>query len=152
VEQFIGCDAHKKFSVFVAVNEKGHAGDALRVTHDRELRFWSDVRIVAGWSAIRKFVWQILMGLPLPVWWAATPNSGRPLTDFRAEKNTAETTAIARKKEVRIMVTFRDPRIIWQYEIRRARSEEGFAGFSARELKVIQWRTNRTAKSSSNVG
>jgi hypothetical protein len=31
MEQFIGCDAHKKFSVFVAVNEKGHAGEA-RVT------------------------------------------------------------------------------------------------------------------------
>jgi transposase len=37
MEQFIGCDAHKKFSVFVAVNEKGQAGEALRVTHDREL-------------------------------------------------------------------------------------------------------------------
>ena len=36
MEQFIGCDAHKKFSVFVAVNEKGHAGEALRVVHDRE--------------------------------------------------------------------------------------------------------------------
>ena len=37
MEQFIGCDAHKKFSVFVAVNEKGHVGEALRVTHDREV-------------------------------------------------------------------------------------------------------------------
>src|ERR1700756_4195883 len=37
MQQFIGCDAHKKFSVFVAVNEKGHAGEALRVTHDRQL-------------------------------------------------------------------------------------------------------------------
>src|SRR5258708_20062867 len=37
MEQLIGCDAHKKFSVFVAVNEKGHAGEALRVTHDRQL-------------------------------------------------------------------------------------------------------------------
>ena len=36
MEQFIGCDAHKKFSVFVAVNEKGHAGEALRVAHDRD--------------------------------------------------------------------------------------------------------------------
>ena len=36
MEQFIGCDAHKKFSVFVAVNEKGHAGEAFRVAHDRE--------------------------------------------------------------------------------------------------------------------
>ena len=26
MEQFIGCDAHKKFSVFVAVNEKGEGG------------------------------------------------------------------------------------------------------------------------------
>jgi transposase len=37
MEQFIGCDAHKNFSVFVAVNEKGHAGEALRVAHDRML-------------------------------------------------------------------------------------------------------------------
>jgi transposase len=37
MEQFIGCDTHKKFSVFVAVNEKGHAGEALRVPHDRQL-------------------------------------------------------------------------------------------------------------------
>src|ERR1019366_8169847 len=37
MEQFIGCDAHKKFSVFVAVNEKGHAGEAVRVAHDRQL-------------------------------------------------------------------------------------------------------------------
>jgi transposase len=36
MEQFIGCDAHKKFSVFVAVNEKGQAGEALRVSHDRQ--------------------------------------------------------------------------------------------------------------------
>ena len=37
MEQFIGCDAHKKFSVFVAVNEKWQAGEALRVAHDRKL-------------------------------------------------------------------------------------------------------------------
>jgi transposase len=37
MEQFIGCDAHKKFSVFVAVNENGQAGEAFRVMHDREL-------------------------------------------------------------------------------------------------------------------
>jgi transposase len=37
MEQFIGCDAHKHFSVFVAVNEKGNAGDAIRVEHDRQL-------------------------------------------------------------------------------------------------------------------
>src|ERR1700756_6071633 len=37
MEQFIGCDAHKNFSVFVAVNEKGQASPALRVGHDRML-------------------------------------------------------------------------------------------------------------------
>src|SRR5512135_1107343 len=37
MEQFIGCDAHKKFSVFVAVNEKGQAGEAQRVAHDRQV-------------------------------------------------------------------------------------------------------------------
>src|SRR5580693_6823434 len=36
MERFIGCDAHKKFSVFVAVDEKGKAGEAVRVPHDRE--------------------------------------------------------------------------------------------------------------------
>jgi transposase len=34
MEHFIGCDAHKKFSVFIAVNEKGQAGEASRVMHD----------------------------------------------------------------------------------------------------------------------
>ena len=37
MEQFIGCDAHKQFSVFVSVNEKGKAGEAVRVPHERQL-------------------------------------------------------------------------------------------------------------------
>jgi len=37
MEQFIGCDAHKEFSVFVTVNEKGQAGEAVRVPHERQL-------------------------------------------------------------------------------------------------------------------
>lgn len=36
MEQFIGCDAHKKYSVFVAVNERGEASQAVRVGHDRD--------------------------------------------------------------------------------------------------------------------
>jgi transposase len=36
MEQFIGCDAHKKYSVFVAVNERGEVSPALRVGHERE--------------------------------------------------------------------------------------------------------------------
>ena len=37
MEQFIGCDVHKKFSVFVAVDEKGKASKPVRVAHDREV-------------------------------------------------------------------------------------------------------------------
>lgn len=37
MQQFIGCDAHKRYSVFVAVDEKGQAGRAVRVLHDRTL-------------------------------------------------------------------------------------------------------------------
>lgn len=37
MQQFIGCDAHKRYSVFVAVNEQGQAGRAVRIAHDREL-------------------------------------------------------------------------------------------------------------------
>src|SRR5580658_1735100 len=33
--QFIGCDAHKKYSVFVAIDEQGRAGPAARIAHDR---------------------------------------------------------------------------------------------------------------------
>jgi transposase len=37
MKQFIGCDAHKKFSLFVAMNENGEYGRAIRVGHDREV-------------------------------------------------------------------------------------------------------------------
>jgi transposase len=37
MEQFIGCDAHKKFSLFVTMNEEGEYGRAVRVGHDREV-------------------------------------------------------------------------------------------------------------------
>ncbi len=37
MEPFIGCDTHKKFSVFVAADEKGRAGEAVRVVHDRQV-------------------------------------------------------------------------------------------------------------------
>ena len=35
MEQFIGCDAHKKFSVFVSINEQGEYGPTVRVGHGR---------------------------------------------------------------------------------------------------------------------
>ena len=38
MEQFIGCDAHKKFSLFIAMNQEGHYGKPIRVPHDRERR------------------------------------------------------------------------------------------------------------------
>jgi transposase len=37
MNQFIGCDAHKKFSLFIAMNEDGEYGRAMRVGHKREL-------------------------------------------------------------------------------------------------------------------
>jgi len=37
MEQFIGCDAHKKFSVFSSIDEKGVYGRPIRVGHDREV-------------------------------------------------------------------------------------------------------------------
>jgi membrane fusion protein, multidrug efflux system len=37
MEQFIGCDSHKKFSGYVAVNEKRFGGEAVRVQHDRQV-------------------------------------------------------------------------------------------------------------------
>jgi transposase len=37
MEQFIGCDAHKKFSLFASINEKGEYGETIRVGHDRQL-------------------------------------------------------------------------------------------------------------------
>ena len=62
MEQFIGCDAHKKFSVFVAVNEKGQAGEAVRVLHDRELyrKFLAELpvinqRLLAGSHVVRLY-------------------------------------------------------------------------------------------------
>ena len=33
---FIGCDVHKKYSVFAAVDEQGVHGPVRRVEHDRE--------------------------------------------------------------------------------------------------------------------
>jgi transposase len=45
MKQFIGCDVHKKFSMFVVLNEQGEASRPTRVEHDREamrafLRQW----------------------------------------------------------------------------------------------------------------
>jgi transposase len=37
MEQFIGCDAHKKFSVFASINERGEYGPTVRVGHEREV-------------------------------------------------------------------------------------------------------------------
>lgn len=37
MKHYIGCDAHKKYSIFVSMNESGKAGKAERVEHDRGL-------------------------------------------------------------------------------------------------------------------
>ena len=56
--QFIGCDAHKGYSVFVAVNEAGRAGRPMKVMHDgdclrdflNELPSGSEIALEAGGS------------------------------------------------------------------------------------------------------
>jgi hypothetical protein len=35
MKYYIGCDAHKKYSVFTAINEAGEITPAKRVEHDR---------------------------------------------------------------------------------------------------------------------
>ncbi len=35
MKEYIGCDSHQKYSVFVRVNESGQAGAAERVENDR---------------------------------------------------------------------------------------------------------------------
>ena len=37
MKYYIGCDAHKKYSMFVTVNDKGKSSSGERVNHDREL-------------------------------------------------------------------------------------------------------------------
>jgi hypothetical protein len=37
MEQFNGCDAHKTFSMFSSIDEKGVYGPAIRVGHDLEV-------------------------------------------------------------------------------------------------------------------
>ena len=37
MQPFIGCDAHKQYSVFVSVNHQGQASRPVRVKHDRDL-------------------------------------------------------------------------------------------------------------------
>ncbi len=37
MEHFIGCDAHKKFSAFASINEKGEYGRTIQVRHDLEM-------------------------------------------------------------------------------------------------------------------
>jgi transposase len=41
MEQFIGCDVHKKFSLFIAMNEQGEYGQPMRVNHDDRNKFRS---------------------------------------------------------------------------------------------------------------
>lgn len=36
MSQYIGCDSHRRYSVFVSVNGQGRAGKAVRVEHQRE--------------------------------------------------------------------------------------------------------------------
>ncbi len=48
MKQFIGCDAHKSYSVFVAVNEAGQAGRPVKVMHDGNCMLEFLERLPAG--------------------------------------------------------------------------------------------------------
>ena len=51
MKQYIGCDAHKKYSVFETINEKGNFGQSVKVPHDREM-FRSYLRSLPPGSSI----------------------------------------------------------------------------------------------------
>src|SRR5260370_9992913 len=53
MQQLIGCDAHKRYSIFSSVNEKGRIGRAVRVSNDRE--------------AFRGYLEQLPTGSPIAV-------------------------------------------------------------------------------------
>jgi hypothetical protein len=53
MQQFMGYDAHKKYSIFSSITEKGQVGRAVRVTHDRD--------------AFRKYLKQLPAGSPIAV-------------------------------------------------------------------------------------
>jgi hypothetical protein len=63
MEQFIGCDAHKKFSVFIAMNSEGEYGRAIRVGHDREQMRAFLLSLPAGsqiaLEASRSYYWRV---------------------------------------------------------------------------------------------
>ena len=35
MEQYIGCDSHRRYSIFAVMNERGQASAPMRVEHDR---------------------------------------------------------------------------------------------------------------------
>jgi transposase len=53
MQQFIGCDAHKRYSIFSSITERGQIGRPVRVSHDRE--------------AFRKHLEQLPAGSPIAV-------------------------------------------------------------------------------------
>ena len=37
MRQYMGCDGHKKYSIFGSINEAGRYGPQVRVNHQREI-------------------------------------------------------------------------------------------------------------------
>lgn len=63
MEQFIGCDAHKKYSVFVAVNERGEVSKKVQVLHDREQyrEYLDQLPVMSGYRKLD--LWRVLIAL-----------------------------------------------------------------------------------------
>jgi transposase len=53
MKQYIGCDAHRRYSIFAAVDERGRAGEPIRVEHQR--------------NEFRRFLGQLPTGSPVAV-------------------------------------------------------------------------------------
>ena len=53
MKQFIGCDSHKRYSVFVAMNEFEQVGEAIHVGQD--------------WEQFREFLQELPTGSPIAV-------------------------------------------------------------------------------------
>ena len=52
MKQFLGCEAHKKYSVLVAVNERGEPSQEVRVGHTRPGQACGDVNRYLKWAFV----------------------------------------------------------------------------------------------------
>jgi hypothetical protein len=57
---YLGCDAHRKYSVFVAMNENGKIEPPVRVEHDRQ-KFRMFAQIAAWQRSCSRGDWKLVL-------------------------------------------------------------------------------------------